>query len=294
MHWAPAHATGPALPGPARLWLNEWMSDSHSPPLHALVLAGSRRAEIDTVARHAGVSCKAFAPVAGRPMVERVVQSLLLEPRIERIDVALPDRSPRGEEARELTNWVDKGLVHCRESAATPTETVAHALSRTPDGHRLVVTTGDHALLSSAILSQFLDSCDAASDRNALVGLVPCTVLEARFPAMRRTGLRLREGRYAGCNLFMFLAGAGADSLVSFWSSFEALRKSPWRMARAFGPLMLLRYMLGRLTLSQAMNRIGACTGARVGAVVLDIAEAAFDVDTPGQLMQADNLARES
>lgn len=292
------------LPGSTQLWLNTRMTptDPVSPPpdrhdaseLNALVLAGNRASETDAVARHAGVSCKAFAPVAGRPMIERVVQALLLEPRIDRIDIALPvDALPSGQ-APDLTRWIRKRLVHCHEPGRSPAATVAEALTCARKGCRLLVTTADHALLSPAILSQFLEGCDASPDRNALAGLLPLRVLEAKYPDMARTGMRLRDGPYAGCNLFMFRTGEGAESLVSFWLKFEALRKSPWRMARALGPAILIRYALRRLTLPQATARIGARSGARVGAVMLDIAEAAIDVDTPGHLMLAEDLARGS
>lgn len=227
-------------------------------------------------------------------MIERVVQTLLLEPRVGRIDIALPPHALPTEQAPDLTRWIEEGVVCCHEPGRSPAATVAEALTRTRNGCRLLVTTADHALLSPAILSQFLEGCDASPDRNALAGLLPLQVLEAKYPAMARTGLRLREGRYAGCNLFMFRTGQGARSLVSFWLKFEALRKSPWRMARALGPAILIRYALRRLTLPQAMARIGVRSGARVGAVMLDIPEAAIDVDTPGHLMLAEDLARGS
>lgn len=270
------------------------MADGNKhPPLDALVLAGTRTAEVDAVARHARVSCKAFAPVAGRPMVERVLQTLLLEGRIGRIAVALPDHGLPADEAPDLANWIEKGLVERRESDQSPAATVAGALNRTPDGCALLVTTGDHALLNPAILTQFLERCDASPGRDVLVGLLPLPVLEAKYPDMQRTGLQLRDGRYSGCNLFLFRGGHGARSLASFWLRFEALRKSPWRMARMLGLWTLIRYVLRRMTLPEAMARIEARSGARVGAVMLDIPEAAFDVDTPGHLILAEDLARE-
>ena len=55
--------------------------------LTALVLAGSRR-EGDPLAASAGVSHKALIPVAGQPMLERVVSALAAVPRIGRILIA--------------------------------------------------------------------------------------------------------------------------------------------------------------------------------------------------------------
>jgi len=256
------------------------------------VLAGSRSAEVDTVARHAGVACKALAPVAGRPMIERVLGTLIGDPRIGPIEVSLPRQARAACRGSELGEWIATGRVERRAPRPSPAASVAGALSRTPEGHRLLVTTADHALLSAAILNQFLERAAACPGHDVLAGLLLLSILEAKYPGMKRTGLRLRDGCYYGCNLFIFQAGAGARSLLSYWTRLEALRKSPWRMARALGPATLIRYALGRMSLSQALKRIGASAGARVGAVLLDIPEAAIDVDTPGDLMFVDDLAR--
>ena len=53
---------------------------------------------------------------------------------------------------------------------------------------------------------------------------------------------------------------------------------------RAFGWRPLLAYLLGRLTLDDAMARASNVIGARVAAVVLPYAEAAIDVDKPADL----------
>jgi len=269
----------------------------HGPPsgrelslLHALVLAGSRGGETDAVARQAGVACKAFAPVAGRPMMERVLQVLLLDGRVDSIELALPDRELCAGQAPGLEQWMANGRVQRVEPLASPAATVADALSRTPAQQRLLVTTADHVLLSAEILNQFLDRCASSPDVEVLAGLLPLEVLEAKYPAMKRTGLRMRDGRYSGCNLFLIRAGDGARNLVSFWQELEALRKSPWRMALTIGPGTLIRYALRTMTLAQTFRRIGERTGTSVAPVLLDIPEAAIDVDTPGDLTFVETL----
>lgn len=247
----------------------------------ALVLAGSRRGEKDGVARAAGVSCKAFAPVGGRPMIERVLEALLDHTRVATIDVALAPGVEPVREAPRLAQWLDEGRVQAVTAGSSPAGTVGEALRRSPDD--LLVTTADHALLTRTMLEQFLAGC---GDRgiDAFAALLPLALLEARYPEAKRTGLRMRDGRYSGCNLFMLRRGQGARSLVSLWLALEAKRKTPWRMARAVGPAALAGYALGLLTLPRAMDWIGGRAGARVAPVILDIPEAAIDVDTPQDL----------
>lgn len=257
--------------------------------IHALLLAGARQGETDVVAREAGVACKAFAPAAGRPMIERVLAVLLNSRRVAGIEVALGSHDELPRQAPALAGWLADGSVTRVDPGPSPARTVARALSEQDDGRSVLVTTADHALLNDLILHQFLDRA-AAADVDAAAGLVPMDVLASRFPGTRRTGLRMRDGRFAGCNLFLLRTGPAARSLVSFWQRLETLRKSPWRMARAVGPATLLLYALGRLTLQGAVERLEAETGARVAPVLLDIPEAAIDVDTPADLAFVEKL----
>ena len=58
----------------------------------------------------------------------------------------------------------------------------------------------------------------------------------------------------------------------------------------AFGPLMLARFLLGRLTLAQAMAAASARLGIVARAVVLHHPEAAIDVDTIADLALAEQI----
>ena len=59
-----------------------------SAPMTTLILAGSR-GPADPVARLAGVSHKAFAPIAGIPMLVRVVRALTASPAVGTIHIAI-------------------------------------------------------------------------------------------------------------------------------------------------------------------------------------------------------------
>lgn len=258
---------------------------------HGLVLAGSRAGETDVIARSAGVPCKALAAAAGRPMIERSLGVLLDSPRLGAIEVALPAATDIAA-APDLADWQARGRVRFVEPAASPVRTVAAALARLAPGQPLLVTTADHALLDAAILNQFLDRCPGP-DVDAAAGLLPLEILEAAYPGMKRTGLRLRDGTWSGCNLFLLRNTPGARSLLAFWTRLESLRKSPLRMAMTIGPAALLGYGLRLLTLARALAWIGRRAGAGVAPVMLDIPEAAIDVDSLQDLAVVENLLRQ-
>ena len=248
------------------------------PELTVLVLAGER-AEGDPMAKAAGVELKAILPVAGRPMLARVVEALREVPVIGRIVVSIS----KPEAIAELG-------IESFMTESTPSLSVMAAIDRLSSP--LLVTTADHALLTPEIVQGFIDLAVAADDADLIVGLVERRTIESLVPETQRTYWRFKDGAYSGANLFL-LRNPRARAAVGFWRQVEADRKRPWRIVRAFGPSLLLGYLLGRLSLDEAMERASGRLGCRVRAVALPFAEAAIDVDKPADLVLVERLLQD-
>ena len=241
----------------------------------ALVLAGRRGGGgPDPMAAAAGVSHKALLPVAGVPMLLRVVSALRASPAVGRVAVSI--------EAPEETLSGLGGLegVLARPAAPSPAGSAAAALEEF--GAPLLVTTADHALLTPAMVGHFVSAIP--EDVAAAAALARSETVLAGHPDTRRTWLRFRDGAFSGCNLFLLAEAEGAAKAVGFWRRVEAERKRPLAMARLLGPLVLLRFALGRLTLRAAMDALERRCGARLAAVEMPFADAAVDVDKPADL----------
>ena len=113
----------------------------------------------------------------------------------------------------------------------------ARALARFP----LLLTAGDHALLTPALIDDF---CARARevDADLVIGLVAHARVVAAWPDSRRTVLRFRDGPCCGANLYL-LRTARALGVLRFWQAVEGDRKRPWRVARRLGWLALVRYL---------------------------------------------------
>lgn len=248
-----------------------------------LVLAGSRGPE-DPVAKLGGVSHKAFVPVAGIPMLVRVVRALVAVPEIGTIAISI-ERPELVRDHPELGLLLAGGRLRLLAAEGSPSRSVAAALEAL--GTPLFVTTADHALLQPDWVQYFLSHLPP--DADVCAGLARSEVVQAAVPDTQRTYLRFADGHFSGCNLFAFRTPA-ARGAVEIWRQVEAQRKHPLRMIRLLGPLAVLRFLLGRLTLAAALHRLGRLTGARAAVVEMPQGLAAVDVDKAADLELAERL----
>jgi hypothetical protein len=211
-------------------------------------------------------------------MVRRVVEVLESSDRIGHIVLLGPARNLLAQDA-SVAHLLDTPGVSWLEPAGSPSASAAMGLARQPAGRPVLVTTADHALLSREMVDYFLQEA-TSSGCDMVVAVTPLDQVLARFPGTHRTGIRLRGGPYCGSNLFAFMTEE-ARRLASFWKRVEQDRKHPRRViAGALGLAGVLRYLSGRLTLEQALQRLSDKLEMKIGAVIMPCAEAAIDVDS--------------
>jgi GTP:adenosylcobinamide-phosphate guanylyltransferase len=255
----------------------------------ALVLAGER-GEGDPVAHAAGVDHKCWARVGGEPMLVRVVDALRASRAVGRIALSI-DPAAFGQAPPALADEHSAGRLETLATAETPCLSILAAAEVLGQPYPLLITTADHALLTPEMVDHFCAAAEVAG-ADVAAGLASEGVILERYPDSRRTYLRFRDGRRSGANLFAILSEAGLQA-VTFWRRVETQRKRPWRLARAFGPRALLGYLFGRYTLDGAMREASRVLGVRATAVDLPFAEAAIDVDKPGDLTLAEGILRD-
>jgi len=252
----------------------------------AVVLAGSRRAN-DPVAALFDQQYKALVPIAGTTMILRVINALALADSIRDIVVVFDDRDELFRLCPELDEISKRKRVSVVPCGPTICGSIAGAIERSGESWPYMVTTADHALLTSEMVDRFcsraLGSCDVA------VGLVEKAYLDATYPNSKRTYLPFRGNKYSGSNLFAFL-DVEALKAISFWKRVEQERKNPWKLFAAFGWGSLLGFLLKRFTLEQAFERASKRLGVVAKAITMPYAEAAIDVDSAKDYAQVSEI----
>ena len=241
----------------------------------AIVLAGDRGPD-DPLVKAAGVPCKALIPIEGRLMVLRVVDALI-NAGID--DVLLCGPRPEVVAATdELRTLVESGAVRWMDFEPSPCRSATAALDAVAGDGPILLTTADHALLTSEIVGAFMeDGLDGDGDLG--FGVARHGDVIAAFPTMRRTAHRLRGDAWCGCNLFLFRTPK-ARAAAEYWRRVEALRKRPWKAAQMIGWGFLARYATRRLSLEDAARSISERMGLVAYPVRIHNPKAAVDVDS--------------
>lgn len=250
--------------------------DKNQPLFTAVVLAGERGPD-DPLVKITGACCKAMIEIDGTPMILRVLQALETATRVNACLVSGPEKDQLAA-IPALDRLVASQAIEWSAPAQTPSTSAHEAMQSIPSGQPILVTTADHPLLSPAIIDEF---CGRSLDRDLdiAVGLAPYGLVRAAWPGMKKTVLHFSDNDYCGTNLFAFLTDRGRQ-LADYWRRVESQRKNPLRIIRILGWGAVIRYLLGRLTLENALQLLSHRLDLRIGAVILEQADAAVDVDS--------------
>ena len=223
------------------------------------------------MAKAASVPMKALLPVAGQPMVARPVGALLTCPAVQSVRVL--SQSP---ELLAPALPADP-RVSQHPSSASIAATLEALCSDPQTPWPVLVTTADHALLTAAMIEQFIAE---AAGADLAIGVVEQSALLARLPETKRTWLKFRGGAYSGANLFA-LAGPQVASAIALWRGVEQERKKGWQVIAALGWPVLLGAVLRLRGVNATAAAIGRKLGLTVRIVQLTDPLAAVDVDKP-------------
>ncbi|BDP40327.1 hypothetical protein DAETH_02960 [Deinococcus aetherius] len=243
------------------------------PRWSAVVLGGGDPG--DPFASAHGVPVKALIPVGGEPMALHVLRALRGSGRVSRVAYVGPTTP-------ELDPWIDERVTD-HGTLLSNLEAGVEALAGMglSPGERVLVATADIPLLTSEQLAQVLA---AAPEGAALVyPVVRREDCERAFPGMRRTYARLRDGTFTGGNVFLLdprLIGQFLPRLREVL----AARKAPFKLARLIGPGVLVRLLLGRLTVRELEARVSAILGVPARALITPHAAIGNDVDQEADL----------
>ena len=175
-------------------------------------------------------------------------------------------------------------------------ENVMRGLDATRGNVPLLLATSDIPLLTPAAVTDFLAQA-VPLGADFAYAIVPRAVCTARFPTLKRTTLKLKEGQFTGGNLMLVNPAFLRDHQQSIADAYAA-RKQPLRLARMLGAGLLGRVLLSQLlsprllSIAQLERGVKRLLGGTARAVVSNFAEVGTDCDSPADFAVAERELR--
>lgn len=244
--------------------------------LNVLVLAGER-GRMDALREQEDVTSKSDIMIQGKPMLVRVLEAVAGSGLVQSCTVV-------GAAGTTKAGVAGAGLpmtVSHLPGADGPASSILSALDAGTD-YPLLVTTSDHPLLTPDILQRFAREA-MATGADLAIGFADKPTIQAAYPDVARTYFPIGGRKVSGCNLF-FLRSADAVPVIEFWTRAEQDRKRPHRIAWRFGLLSGLRLIRPGVSFEGVFRILSRRLGCAIAPVMLPDAEAAIDVDKPGDL----------
>ncbi|MFO7172846.1 MAG: nucleotidyltransferase family protein [Bacillota bacterium] len=243
--------------------------------VNAIVLAGAANRgplrEVDPAPN------EALIPIAGRPMVQYVIDGLRASGRVGRILIVAPPG-----QLEPYLQGEDLEFVPARGDIV---DNVLAALARLPQDQMVMIASSDIPLITGEIVRGLLDLC-AQREADVYYPVVERSVADRCYPGVKRTYVRLREGSFTGGNIFVFDPRI-ADRVAPKVRSFLQYRKNPVRMAGLLGWTFVVRLFLRSLSLRGLEEHVSRLWGIRGAVVICPYPEVGIDVDKPSDLQLA-------
>lgn len=237
----------------------------------AVILAGAA-ADPEMQAKYS-VKNRAEVPIAGKPMVQHVIEALKGSSHVGNICL-IGDIQCEG---------TDKVIP----SAGSMIENLVAGVEAS-DGEHVLISTSDIPMLTAEAVDDFIGRCgDLSAD--LYYAVIPKEECEKRFPGMRRTYVRLAEGTFTGGNMVIISSEFVRKNSEYLRQVFE-VRKKPLKLAGLIGIGTLIRVVIAQKVWAGAINlpllerTAGRALNADLKAVETPYAEIGSDADDIGQI----------
>ena len=246
--------------------------------IDVVVLAGGKNsAEMQAAT---GVENRALTPLGGRTMLEYVTTALRQSPSVGSIYVV--GEVPTSGDYQQVTGGetlLDNLLAGLRAAEAGG--------SKGQSAERVLVSTSDIPFLTPEGVEDFVQR-SMAGGADLCCPFVSLALCQSRFPEMKRTAIKVREGRFTLGNLMLVNPRFLLAHRDTIQRAYEA-RKSPMQMARLLGFTLLGRLVLAQTispslltirALEEAVSRLLG-NGCRAVGMETQYPEIGTDVDKP-------------
>ena len=246
--------------------------------MDAIVTAGGIPLPEDPLYTYTQGHSKAMLDVAGKPMIQWVLDALGGARDVDQVVViGLTEKSGLSC-AKPLSYIQNQGSMLANVLAG-----IAKIQEFNTRADYVLLVSSDIPAIKPAMVDWLVETAMQTQD-DLYYGVVPRAVMESTFPNSKRTYTKLKDIELCGADMNLAHVRMAGEEYLDLWERLIGNRKSPMRQAATvgFGTLFLLATR--QITLDDAVKRVCTKIGIKGRAIVWQHAEAGMDVDKPHQL----------
>lgn len=251
--------------------------------MDAIVTAGGIPQPGEPLYDYTRGASKALLDIAGKPMVQWVLDALQGAASIERVVVV-----GLGPESGLQSGKIAAYLPNQGGMLENILAGIGKVCQLCPTTEYVLIVSSDIPAITPEMVEWTIRSATEA-ENDISYNVVPRAVMEERYPGSKRTYTHLKGLDVCGGDMNVVRAAMASDA-NAVWRRIIDARKSPLKQASILGYDNVLLLLLGQMSLENAVRRASQRLHLRARAIVCPYAEIGMDVDKPHQLelMRAD------
>ena len=245
--------------------------------INAIIMAGDVLKPGDLLYDHAKETSKGMIIIAGKPLLQWVVEALNESERIDSIIVS-------GLEPLDAIKS-KKPLYFIRNHGSMLDNIVAgsdKSLELNPEREYVMLVSSDTPKIEGKMADWFFDKAMETRD-DFYYGVCCREMMEAKFPTSNRTYVKLRDMEVCGSDIGI-LHIKNAKEHMPTWEALIGRRKTPFRQASLIGLGTLIAVLFKGYSLEGLAKKVSRKIGLKARAIVWNCPEPCMDIDKPHQL----------
>lgn len=251
--------------------------------MQAIVTAGGIPLPEDPLYTYTKGDSKALLDIAGKPMIQWVLDALGDAKKVENV-IVMGLSEKNGLTCKKPLHFVpNQGRMLANVVAG-----VEKSLELNPQTEYVLIVSSDIPGIRPEHVDWLVEQVESQA-ADIYYGFVPREAMEARYPGSKRTYTHLKNMDVCGADMNAAHVSMATEHLDT-WENLIGNRKNPFKQAATIGFDTLFLLLFRQLTVDDLVQRVSASIGIRGKAIAWQSAEPGMDVDKPHQLelMRAD------
>jgi molybdopterin-guanine dinucleotide biosynthesis protein A len=245
--------------------------------MDAIVTAGGIPQPGDPLYTYSNGDSKALIDVAGKPMVQWILDALGDAKTVDKV-IVIGLTSKSGLTCKKPLHYIsNQGRMLANIVAG-----VKKSLELNKKTEYVLLVSSDIPAVKSEMVDWLVTTTMQTKD-DLYYGVCPRDVMETRFPASKRTYTKLKDMEVCGSDINVIHVSMATEHLDT-WEQLIGNRKSPLRQAAVIGWDTLFQLFTRQITLQALADRASERIGIKGRIIIWDKAEPCMDVDKPHQL----------